>query len=81
MERHDHNDPAPRIDGAGDLLVYCALYLSSWLTEKYPLYFKKWWETELNSFIDRWRKNHDHNNSNDKKAGADAAGDGATASG
>src|SRR5262252_146505 len=65
MERHNHNDPGPRIDGAGDLLVYCALYLSSWVKEKYPLEFKKWWEKELDSFIERWR--HD-NNSQQAKA-------------
>jgi hypothetical protein len=64
MEVHAHNDPGPRIDGAGDLLVYCGLYLSSWVTEKYPALFKKWWEEDLTRFIDTFRRNPKYDTQN-----------------
>jgi hypothetical protein len=65
METHAHNDPGPRIDGAGDLAVYCLLYLSSWVTEKYPALFKKWFEEDLTRFVEPFRQNLKENSKND----------------
>ena len=58
------NDPGPRIDGAGDLLVYCGLYLSSWVTEKYPVLFKKWFEEDLTRFVDTFRRSPKYDTKN-----------------
>jgi hypothetical protein len=49
------NDPRARIDGSGDLAVYTLLYLSTFLKEHYPEDYKRWWNDELQVYIDRYR--------------------------
>jgi hypothetical protein len=55
IEKRGLNDPAPRLDGTGDLAVYCLLYLSSFLRQQYPEAFERWWTEEIQTFIDRYR--------------------------
>ena len=52
---HGHNDPVPRLDGTGDLVVYGLLYLSSFLKQKYPKEFEEWLEKDVDGFIERYR--------------------------